>query len=282
MSFTWPGGAKTAFNMAFDLDGQTIWRNKIRHLPNGENYLKGPSVGSYGPVTAAYRILDILKEYNIKATWFTPATIVQENPELIKLILAEGHELSHHGYDHTSDYGKTPEEQIAYLEKAQKVFEEVAGVRAVGSRHTGGLLPETLKWMYTDGGYIYHTPGCNPEACEFFTVDGVKTKAVNIAQPEELDDYVMSVMNSYPQVMVDMDPIACYKDIYSKFIHECEGAVKYGLTISAAFHPQVCGHPGRAQMLEDLCKYLSENKNIWCATCEDIAKYYIEHNGEDK
>ena len=266
--------------MAFDLDGNSIWLNKIRHLPNGTQFLKGPSVGTYGPKTAAYRILDILGEYGMKATWFVPATIVQENPDLIRLILAEGHELSHHGYDHTSDYGKTPEEQIAYLEKAQKVFEDVAGVRAVGSRHTGGLLPETLLWMYTEGGYIYHSPGCNPEPCEFFTVKGVKTKAVNIAQPDELDDYVMSVMNSWPQVMVDMDPIACYNGIYSKFIHEIEGSVRYGVPVSAAFHPQVCGHPGRAILLDDFCKYLTENKDVWCATCEDIARYYIKATEE--
>ncbi len=281
MSFSWPDGAKVAFNMEFDLDGRSIWYNKIRHMKGGDKFLKGPSVGTYGPNAAAYRILDILKEYDIKATWFVPATIVEENPKVIELILKEGHELSHHGYDHTSDYGKTKDEQLAYLEKAQQVFEKVAGVRAVGSRHTGGLLPETLLWMYTEGGYIYHSPGCNPEPLEFFTVNGVKTRAVNIAQPDELDDYVMSVMNSWPQVMVDMDPIACYDNIYRKFIREVEGAVRFGQSISAAFHPQVCGHPGRAQMLEDFCRYLADNRNVWCATCKDIAEYYIANAKED-
>ena len=49
MSISWPGHAKTAVSLAFDLDSNTIWRNKIRDLPNGAGYLKGPSVGEFGP-----------------------------------------------------------------------------------------------------------------------------------------------------------------------------------------------------------------------------------------
>ena len=34
--------------LGFDMDGDTIWKNKIRTLPNGEKYIKGPSIGLYG------------------------------------------------------------------------------------------------------------------------------------------------------------------------------------------------------------------------------------------
>ena len=113
MSISWPGHAKIAVSLAFDLDSNTIWRNKIRDLPNGANYLKGPSVGEFGPRVAADRILDILDEFQLKATWFVPATVVEENPILIRRFLDAGHELSHHGFDHTSDYGATFEAQKA-------------------------------------------------------------------------------------------------------------------------------------------------------------------------
>lgn len=39
----WPNQAKSAFNLGFDLDGETIWRNKARRLPGGDSFLKGPS-----------------------------------------------------------------------------------------------------------------------------------------------------------------------------------------------------------------------------------------------
>ena len=44
----WHNGAKSAFALGFDMDGDTIWRNKTRCLPNGDSYIKGPSIGQYG------------------------------------------------------------------------------------------------------------------------------------------------------------------------------------------------------------------------------------------
>ena len=40
----WPNGAKTAFSLGFDMDGDTIWLNKTRNLPKGNTYLKVPSI----------------------------------------------------------------------------------------------------------------------------------------------------------------------------------------------------------------------------------------------
>ena len=73
----WPNQAKSAFNLGFDLDGETIWRNKARRLPGGDSFLKGPSIGGYGPRKGAYRILEILKEFDLKATWFIPAVMIE-------------------------------------------------------------------------------------------------------------------------------------------------------------------------------------------------------------
>lgn len=46
------------------------------------------------------RILDILKEYNIKATFFVLGTYVKKNPEIIKRAYDEGHYIANHGYSH--------------------------------------------------------------------------------------------------------------------------------------------------------------------------------------
>ena len=96
----WPNQAKSAFNLGFDLDGETIWRNKARRLPGGDSFLKGPSIGGYGPRKGAYRILEILKEFDLKATWFIPAVMIEEHQAVVEKILDGGHEISHHGYDH--------------------------------------------------------------------------------------------------------------------------------------------------------------------------------------
>ena len=57
--------------------------------------------------------------------------------------------------------------------------------------------------------------------------------------------------------------------------------IKFGNIGSSAFHPQIAGTPGRAIILEHFCKYLAENRDIWCTTCKNIADYYrAELEGE--
>ncbi|MBW7457222.1 polysaccharide deacetylase family protein [Paenibacillus sepulcri] len=45
-------------------------------------------------------ILDILKEYNVKATFFTVGTQVKKYPDMMKRIVKEGHEIGNHTYHH--------------------------------------------------------------------------------------------------------------------------------------------------------------------------------------
>jgi len=46
------------------------------------------------------RLLDILKQRNIKATFFVLGQLAQEHPEIIARAVAEGHEIANHSWDH--------------------------------------------------------------------------------------------------------------------------------------------------------------------------------------
>lgn len=271
----WHKNAKSAFALGFDMDGDTIWRNKIKTLPDGEAYLKGPSIGQYGTQKGALRILEILEEFNLKATWFIPANIVLQHTDVVEKILKAGHEIGHHGLDHTGEYGANFTEQKARIEYCQEIFKKYTGAKAVGFRPTGALLPETEHWIYSEGGFLYASAGISGEVCDYYTIDGVATSAVNIpCRDEQMDDYVQTVFHSYPAVLVGMPRIAPYENSYNNWIREIEGMVKFGHSGSSAFHPQISGTPGRAMMLRKFCAYLSENPDVWCTTCLEMANYY--------
>ncbi len=59
------------------------------------------------PVTTAL-ILDELDRVGIKATFFTLGRNVERHPEIARRILASGHELGEHGYDHLHAWKTTP------------------------------------------------------------------------------------------------------------------------------------------------------------------------------
>lgn len=271
----WPNGAKIAFSLGFDLDGDTIWRNKAVKLPNGDKFIKGPSIGQFGPNKGAFRILDILDEYNIKATWFIPAIVVRDESKVVEEILKRGHEIAHHGYDHTGRYGDTLVQQQEWIERSQELFVQYAGVKALGFRTTGALLPETERWIYSDGGFIYSSAGSSGEACGYYEVEGEKTSAVNIpCRDEQTDDYVQTVFHNYPAVLEGMPRVASYESVYNNWVCEVEGAIRFGNSGSTAFHPQIAGTAGRAMMLRRFCAYLADSADVWSAPCIDIARHY--------
>jgi len=46
------------------------------------------------------RLLDILKQRNIKVTFFVLGQLVQQHPEILQRAIAEGHEVGNHSWDH--------------------------------------------------------------------------------------------------------------------------------------------------------------------------------------
>ena len=64
------------------------------------------------------KILDTLKEENVKATFFVLGTMVKSNPEILKREAEEGHYIANHGYSHI--YKNIYKNETAPLEEYKK------------------------------------------------------------------------------------------------------------------------------------------------------------------
>ncbi len=58
---------------------------------------------------AGERLLGILDDAGVKATFFMLGYVAEKHPELVKRIRDEGHEIGTHGFSHTLIYTQTPE-----------------------------------------------------------------------------------------------------------------------------------------------------------------------------
>lgn len=108
-------------------------------------------------------VLNILRERNVKATFFLIGEYVEKYPEVAKRIAEEGHTIGIHCYRH--DYGVLYQSVDSYLEDFQKAYDvvkEVTGVEARLFRFPGGsvnaynkaVCRDIIKEM-TDRGYVY-------------------------------------------------------------------------------------------------------------------------------
>lgn len=109
------------------------------------------------------RVLDILKERGIKATFFLIGENVRNHPEMAQRIVAEGHTIGIHCDKH--DYDKVYESVESYIqdfETARQTVYEVTGVDTKLFRFPGGSINAYNKGVsdaiiekMTEMGYIY-------------------------------------------------------------------------------------------------------------------------------
>ena len=67
------------------------------------------------------RILKILKEHKIKATFFCVGENIHKHPEIFKQILQDGHSVGNHTYHHLKGWNTSKKEYLLNVEKCQKL-----------------------------------------------------------------------------------------------------------------------------------------------------------------
>jgi len=137
----WPGDADVAVALTFDVDGEAPW---LGEGPQNERRLTLLSQGRFGPERGLGRVLDLLTELDIRATFYVPGHTADHHPEAMTAILAGGHEVGHHGYLHLGTEDLDADGQRGELEAGLAALGR-HGVRPAGYRSPGWeLTPETL------------------------------------------------------------------------------------------------------------------------------------------
>ena len=88
-----PAGCNAALSLTFDVDAET---GVLMPKPAGWRDAMAMTHQAFGPKVGVPRILRILAEERVKATFFVPGWTARRYPELIGSILSEGHEVGAH------------------------------------------------------------------------------------------------------------------------------------------------------------------------------------------
>lgn len=110
------------------------------------------------------KVLDILKEHDIKATFFLIGENVEKHPEVAKRIVEEGHTIGIHCYNHNyKNLYRSVDSYTEDFDKAWQIVYDTTGVEAKFFRFPGGSVNAYNKNIYkdiiaemTDRGYIYY------------------------------------------------------------------------------------------------------------------------------
>ena len=104
------------------------------------------------------KTLDLLDRYDTKATFFVLGWIADLNPDLVREIVARGHEVGSRGFYHRSATNLTPDEFREDLRRANEAIENACGQKVVGYRAAEKLRFDQNEWILktlSEEGFAY-------------------------------------------------------------------------------------------------------------------------------
>ncbi len=103
-------------------------------------------------------VLALFEKAGVKGTFFTLGWVAERYPALIRRIVAQGHEIASHGYDHKRVFLMDAEEFAADLARARGLIEDAAGQAVTGYRAPSFSIDARTPWAHrvlAEAGYRY-------------------------------------------------------------------------------------------------------------------------------
>jgi polysaccharide deacetylase family protein (PEP-CTERM system associated) len=104
------------------------------------------------------RILGLLADAEVQATFFTLGWIAERYPALVRTIARAGHEIASHGFAHRRATEQTPDEFLADIRLAKTLLEDIAGTGVNGYRAPSFSVGPGNHWAFeciARAGYRY-------------------------------------------------------------------------------------------------------------------------------
>lgn len=247
--------------LTFDVDAETPI------LASGRRYaehLMTMSHQSYGPDVGVPRILDMLDDLDVPATFFMPGWVAEHRPGLAASIVERGHEVAHHSYSHRSPTSMTAAEECADFERGMDVFAaqgiEIRGHRAAlwgASRHTPELIAEF--------GLDYDSSLMGDDRP--YRIATAAAPIVELPVHWSLDDWEQYAYLPEPYIGAVIESPVKVAEMWRA---ELDAMRHYRCLFNLCVHPFLSGRPSRLLALRGIIEYALGLGDVRFARCRDL------------
>ena len=271
----WSGGKSCAAMITVNLNAELFW---LQIDPECKNMPKTLSLGQYGMTRGVDRILQVLEEKNIKATFFVPGWVAENYPETVCEIPDRGHEIASLAYHHEHMALLDEEEQEQAIRKSIEAITKVCGRQPKGFRSPEGELTIDTLRIAKKCGMIYSSNLCDDDRPYWNELGGETLLEIPIHWANY--DLPYFAFNYHPAFPAGQGRIAGYEGVLNNWKDEFDGCREYGLCYVLQLDPAFIGGPGRIGILEELLTEMESCGDVWFATGEEMYRYYEEMKTE--
>ena len=261
----WPGGARVAVGLSFDSDHETL------PLRNGVTSPGELSVGEYGARVGAPRVLRLLAEFDIPASFYVPAVSALLHPEEVRGYVDAGHEVALHGWIHERNtlLGEGDERDLQL--RAADTLERLTGTRPVGLRTPSWDFSAHTLGIAREMGLRYDSSLMADDDPYELIHNGAPTGMVEIPVDWIRDDAPYFVMARFDGVRPYTPP----RQVLTIWQDEFRAAVAERGLFQLTMHPHIIGHRSRIAVLRELVEEIHGTEGVWFATHASIADYCL-------
>ena len=264
-AFPWPKGHRAAMFLSFDVDAESAWTSKD---PAHAERLVTMSYGGYEARVGTPKLLELLDELGLKATFFITGWSVEAHPAMAEAILKGGHEIGHHGFHHLlPDPGDPLIEDE--LERGFETLKRRLGVVPVGYRAPFGESCEELRASLKRRGILYSSSWRDDVRPYRQVLADGKPGVIEIPVTSSYDDWMhgLSARFSPRSIFPREHVLSMWKD-------ELDEVRDWGAMVTTVLHPQVSGRPMRFRLLREFLDYAISHGDVWITTGREIAAHY--------
>ena len=242
------------------------------------------SRGEFGPV-AVPRILELLKKYGVRSSWFVPGHTLETYPAQSKQVFDAGHEIGHHGWTHMPPADMTRDDEERGLVRANEAIKKLTGQYARGYRSPSwDLSPHSVE-LFLKHGFLYDSSMMGNDHLPYrvrqgdvITLEepakfGKETRLIEMPVSWSLDDYPhFEFLRTKATILQGlMNANAVLENWINDFLY-MKATTEWGI-LNYTFHPFVIGRGHRMMALEKLLRTLKD-EGAQFMTMEDAARAY--------
>jgi len=259
----WPDGKRSALLLTYDMDADSSW------ISRGLDEPVARSAGQFEVNVGTPCILELMKWFGLKSTFFTPGWIAEQYPKMVEAVARDGHEIGLHGYLHEPPPGLSEPQEREIVRRGSAALEALTGKRPIGYRSPIWQFSENTVRLLHEAGFKYTSDFMHTLLPTWNDVDGLPVDMINLPGSWVLDDAVY--FQFHITIRTAMRRAADVLEIYKEEFRAVHAA---GGLFTLVMHPQLSGRPSRVLMLKEFMDYVKGFDGVWLPRPIDIVEYW--------
>ncbi len=267
--FQWPNGARVAVVVTCLLENWSDGKGppfsvQTTGLKPGTPDRASMTWGTYGGRVGVWRLLKILGEHNVPATFAANAHSIELNDGVAKRIIESGHEIAAHSYLQDSILAYMSEaEERAVIKRTADIIKATSGVAPKGWLSPVLASSDRTEQLIADAGFLWYgdynhidLPFC------------VKVGSRNVVALPHSDFADHRVLRGNPRDWYDV-----YQDTFD-YLYRNEPTSYLNITVHCHFG----GRPLIAAQIDRILRYIRGFPDAWFVRHDELAQWVLDNN----